>query len=212
MGQETPPADVTRRERAAQLVAEDRLPDSEIAAAIPIGRGTLGRWKLEPDFQAMVKAHKTELRAGVVRRGIASKQERLDDLTEIRRRLWQIAEERAVHEREYVARNPTATPLPGADTGLVIRRWKVAGGIKVEEYEPDTALTGEIRATLKQAAQELNDWTEKRELTGKDGGPLSVAVRPDLKDLSDEELVVVRTILVRAATPALEPPGGGSGV
>jgi len=165
MGQETPPADVTRRERAAQLVAEDRLPDSEIAAAIPIGRGTLGRWKLEPDFQAMVTAHKTELRAGVVRRGIASKQERLDDLSELRRRAWQFAEARAQHEREYMAKHPTATPLPGAETGLVIRRWKVAGGVKVEEYEFDTALTAELRAIGKQAAQELGDWTEKRDVT-----------------------------------------------
>ncbi len=159
------PAGPGRRERAAFLVAEDTLPDVEIAAQAGITKRQLERWKLETDFASMVTAHKTELRAGVVRRGIASKQERLDDLTEIRRRLWQIAEERAEHEREYLTKHPTATALPGADTGLVIRRWKVAGGIKVEEYEPDTALTGEIRATLKQAAQELGDWTEKRDVT-----------------------------------------------
>jgi hypothetical protein len=38
------------------------------------------------------------------------------------------------------------------------------------------ALLGELRAHERQAAEELGQWTEKRELTGKNGGPLEIKV------------------------------------
>jgi hypothetical protein len=36
-----------------------------------------------------------------------------------------------------------------------------------------------MRAHAKQAAQELGQWTEKKELTGKDGTPLVTVYLPD---------------------------------
>lgn len=48
---------------------------------------------------------------------------------------------------------------------------------------------------------------DKQEVTGKDGGPLAVSVRPDLKNLSDEELVVVKAIFERANSPAVDVAG-----
>lgn len=77
-------------------------------------------------------------------------------------------------------RYPDGPPLlPGVTTGVLARGMKAVGRMAVETWEYDAALLSEMRgidaalmALSKQAAQELGQWTEKRELTGKNGGPL----------------------------------------
>jgi hypothetical protein len=76
----------------------------------------------------------------------------------------------------------------GGSTGLLVRTEKVIGtgdkATKITEYAVDTALLKELRAHEQQAAQELGQWLEKKELSGPDGGPVQV----DLSVLTDEEL------------------------
>lgn len=66
-------ANTTKREKAARLVAEDRLPDAKIASEVGIAERTLERWKLEDAFQervaAIVRAYATRaLNAGLAKR------------------------------------------------------------------------------------------------------------------------------------------------
>lgn len=73
----------------------------------------------------------------------------------------------------------------GGGTGLLVRQRKMLGGgehgYEITEYTADTAVTKEIRELLKHASQEIGDWTERSELTGKDGGPLVVQFGTDDK-------------------------------
>jgi hypothetical protein len=56
----------------------------------------------------------------------------------------------------------------GGETGLLVRQIKLAAsGATVEEFAVDTGLLKELRAHQEQAAKELGQWTEKREVTGK---------------------------------------------
>lgn len=98
--------------------------------------------------------------------------------------------------------------IPGGPTGLLVRQMKSIGfgenNQLVEEYAFDAALNRELRETMKQAAQELGQWTEKKELTGRDGQP--IAVNHDIRDrlASDPEL---RAIARRASSILAGGPG-----
>jgi hypothetical protein len=52
----------------------------------------------------------------------------------------------------------------------------------VEEYAVDTALLKELRAHEQQAAQELGQWLDKHEHTGKDGESLVFTIQLDKPD------------------------------
>ena len=67
---------------------------------------------------------------------------------------------------------------PGGSTGLLVRQYQGAQAMPV--YKVDTgllSLLSELRALEKQAAEELGEWTEKRERPG-DGttAPTSITV------------------------------------
>lgn len=78
---------------------------------------------------------------------------------------------------EQRAADPTMAEAPGGDTGLMVRSIKVVGNGEDAEainlYSVDTALMAEIRNTLKQAAQEVGGWSEKRELSASGEGELT---------------------------------------
>jgi len=86
----------------------------------------------------------------------------------------------ATPEEDRAKRYPDGLPvIPGGATGVFAHGFKGVANIMVETWELDSALLAEIRgidaelrATEKQAAQELGQWTEKRELTGKGGGAI----------------------------------------
>jgi hypothetical protein len=68
---------------------------------------------------------------------------------------------------------------PGGDTGLVVRQFKVTNGRNaqiVEEYVFDKAIIDARQALRKQIAQELGQWTEKKEISG-DGLPIMVVFK-----------------------------------
>lgn len=166
---------------------------------------------------ARIRAHEEALQASVRNRGIAEKQRRVDVLNDLAGRLLRTLEARAA--------DPSLQHIPGGPEGVLVRQVKAvkvyaSGGDRlprdegedpgepvyptkqvrlVAEYAVDTSTLAELRATLKQAAQEVGEWTERRELTGKDGGPLEVSHRPDLSALSLEELRELEHLAQRAA-------------
>lgn len=101
---------------------------------------------------------------------------RIARLADIERRYVQLIQERAEDMDGETA---------GGGTGLLVRQRKMLGGAEhgyeITEYVADTAVTKEIRETLKHAAQEIGDWAERQEHTGKDGAPLFVFFGEDEK-------------------------------
>ncbi len=179
-----------RSERAAALVAEDRLTDEAIAEKVGIAKRTLERWKDAPDFAARVAEHVERFRVVVRSRGIAVIENRVQALQERWDLMKQIIRERA--------QAPEMAEVPGGSTGLLVRQIKLVKvygsdedeppgddeategetlhslklSVPVEEFVLDTGLLRELREHEKQAAQELQQWTEKRDLTS-DGKPLA---------------------------------------
>jgi hypothetical protein len=151
-----------REEAAALLVAQDALPDVAIAARCKIGKATLERWKQRPAFQARVAEHRALWREQLRAQGLLEQQNRLAALNDRWTRLQQVITERAA--------SPEMQSVPGGTTGLLVRQVKSIGfgenNQLVEEFAVDTPLLKELREHEKQAAQELGEWTEKRELGG----------------------------------------------
>jgi hypothetical protein len=151
-----------RRRLAAQLVAEDALTDEQIAERCGVKRDALATWKRHPDFKAEVARILNETRAALLSKVILTKQNRLDALNDRHGRMRRVIDERAT--------DPSMGTVAGGATGLLVHRERMIGtgrnAQRVDEYEVDTGLLGEMRATEKQAAQELGEWTEKREHSG----------------------------------------------
>lgn len=184
-----------RRERAAERIAEDRLTDEQIAAEAGVSRQTLHDWRRHPDFAARVAETVAKTRASVLASGIADKAERIKLYQDITDRLRTVAAERAA--------DPTMADIPGGRTGMLVRGYKSIGSgesaRQIEEYSVDGVLARELRDYAKQAAIEMGDWAERRELTGKDGG--AIAVDLNLKALSDEELIRYEQLTRKASDP-----------
>jgi hypothetical protein len=207
MEQDSAPFEWTgQKEEAARLFAEDRLTDEGIAKKLRIGRTTLHRWRQHPDFRARIDSHVEAFRAVVRSRGIACLERRVDQLNDRWKRMRQVIDERAEAMEAEVA---------GGGTGLLVRQFKVIGGgdsaRQVEEYHVDTGLLKELREHEKQAAQELGQWTDRRELSGPAGGPIPVE---HLSGLSEEDLATLEQLLDRrlgAAGTSADPDPAGAG-
>lgn len=171
------PAWTAEKERAALLVAQDRLSDELIAADIGIDRRTLARWKVDETFAARVSQIVEEVKAAVIARGIAEKQNRIDAYNDRWKRMQKVIEGRAVEHAGYAG---------GGATGLLVRQLKSVGRGEdtqtVEEYAVDTGLLRELREHEKQAAMEVGDWTDKTQHSF------------DLTGLSNEELLALAEI------------------
>jgi Helix-turn-helix of insertion element transposase len=148
------------KERAALLLSEDRLTDEEIAADLGIRRRTLAYWKDDPEFAARVAEHVEAFRKAVRSRGIACLENRVDALSDRWKRMQRVITERAEELEGECA---------GGGTGLLVRQVKSVGSgplaREVEEFAVDTGLLKELREHEKQAAQELGQWTERRDVT-----------------------------------------------
>lgn len=157
-----------QREKAAKLAAEDALTNEQIADAVGITRHGLDLWKLQPEFQARVAEIVTAYADAIRDEGIANVKNRVAAQNDRWDRMKAVIEARAI---ELAA-------VPGGNTGLLVHTYKMAGGkepVVMDEYAVDTGLLAELRAHEKQAAQELGQWTEKQEVTGKGGKPIAVA-------------------------------------
>jgi transposase len=167
---------LSKRQRAALLVAEDELTDEAIAAEVGVTRQTIYNWKQKPEFAADVGNQVGQLQAGMLRLAIAKKRKRVERLDEMERRLWQVVEERAA---DYAAKAVNETQSssimrgifpgsddtpPGSGTGLITKTIKQIGAgrsaVMVEEYGVATDLVRSIMALHEQAAKELGQWEE----------------------------------------------------
>jgi len=149
-----------RRERAAHLVAEDKLSDELIAAEVGVKRLTIARWKTQESFKNRVAEIVEEVRAALTARNILNREKRLASLEERQRLMTEVIRQRAVNLKDVPG---------GGNTGLLVRQVKGIGKGEdfqvVEEYAVDTGLLRELREHEKQAAIELGEWTEKQDVT-----------------------------------------------
>lgn len=159
----------TRRERAAQLIAEGKHTDQAIANTLGVRKETMSRWRQETEFTARVEALQAAMAAAVVSEGIALRTARVAALNDRWQRMQRVIAERAD--------DPAMDDVPGGETGLLVHSYKMIGGGRdattVDEYAVDVGLLKEMRAHEEQAAKELGQWAEKQEVTGKNGEPLS---------------------------------------
>jgi hypothetical protein len=166
-----------QKEEAARLVAEDTLTDEQIAAEVGVVKMTLARWKRDPAFAARVDEHLEAFRQVVRRRGIAVVERRVSALQDRWLRMQRVIAERAEEMDGEIA---------GGGTGLLVRQYKSIGSgenARLErEYHVDTGLLKELREHEKQAAQELGQWTERKDLTT-DGEPFNVYAGFDPKEV-----------------------------
>ena len=163
-----------QRAKAAKLAAEDTLTNDQIAAVVGITRQGVDKWRRAPEFQARVAEIIAAYADAIKDEGIANLLNRVASYNDIWHKMQTVIAERA-DSSEMQA-------VPGGKTGLLVHTYKMAGGkepVVMDEYAVDTGLLAEMRAHAKQAAQELGQWTEKKELTGKDGTPLVTVYLPD---------------------------------
>jgi hypothetical protein len=145
--------------QAALLVAEDELTDQQIADRLDVSQRTLERWKLKPEFQTAVKAHIDRLQTELSRYSIARKDRRVAEYNERWHLLKQVREARAA--------NPDVPDAQGGRTGLVVRQIELdRDGCEHEVFAVDTGMLAEMRNLEKQAAVEVGQWTERKELGG----------------------------------------------
>ena len=125
----------------------------------------LARWSAAHHWQARLAQAAEEEREAIIRRGIAEKQNRLDDYNDRWQRMKRVIAERAA--------DPSMANVPGGQTGLLVRIViPLRHGGYFERYEVDCGLLREMRELEKQAAIEVGDWVERGELSGKHGGPI----------------------------------------
>jgi uncharacterized protein YerC len=162
-----------RTERAALLVAQDEQTDTAIAASVGVSQVTIERWKRHPEFAGRVQEHRDLWREQIEAKGIADRQNRVDALNDRWHRMQQVIEERASDQ--------TTAHVAGGSTGLIVRDVKGVGKGDdfqlIDIYSVDTGLLRELREHEKQAAQELGEWSEKREISGPGGDPIEVRAR-----------------------------------
>jgi len=136
----------------------------------------------KPNIAAAIEDYRASVRA----EGLASLQNRVDEYNERWFALRRIREERAA--------DPWLADVPGGTTGLVLKQLKqvkhlyeadpddedsksFSTTVELWEHAVDTGYLREIRELEKHAAQDLGQWKETTELTGKDGEPLLIAFR-----------------------------------
>lgn len=144
------------RETAIVLLAEGDKSAGEIAEACGVNRRTIIRWQQEPEFaervQSLKESNKTQLEGDGVRR----KDNRINIYQDTIDRIQTLIKERADEMADEVA---------GGGTGLLTKDYKGKDADRAV-YKFDAALVTQLNATLRQAAQEMGQWTEKQEVTG----------------------------------------------
>lgn len=157
------------KEKAAVLVALGELTNAQIAEQCEVGESTIYNWKGSTEFKERVEENKEEIRKRVFTEGIG------DLLARVRRynKRWgqidQVFAERAA--------DPAHSSVPGWTTGLLCHEQKSLGSgdlaTVIDVYRVDVGTIKEERELAKQAAQDLGQWSEKKDVTT-DGKPLVV--------------------------------------
>jgi hypothetical protein len=142
-----------QRELAAQLIADGRLSQENIAKKVGVKRNTLYRWRRNPDFAWRVEDLRKENAREFADFALARKTGRAMILADIHALLWQIIEARAA--------DPLMAGIPGGKTGLLTLKMKSVGGKIIVESRVDVKLIREIRSIVEQVRKELGQITEK---------------------------------------------------
>ena len=161
------------------LLAEDRLTDAVIAKRVGVSSSRLYEWKRHPDFSSKVQLLTTDLIERARRRGLARLDRRIDRYTKRAKQFDMIVSDRA---------NDMKGEVPGGRSGFLVRTPKRvlvttttvnidSDGIDREEVETtteeryeypfDAALAREMRELEKLIAQEVGDFTDRVEHSGK---------------------------------------------
>ncbi|MES2458979.1 MAG: hypothetical protein V4671_00235 [Armatimonadota bacterium] len=147
-----------RREMAAALIARGDLTMQQVAEAVGCDRNTIHWWRLHPAFGQRIEEHLETAREALMTVGVASKANRVRAAHDRWLRIQQIIEERAA----AAMADPEASAMPGASSGLLVRRQKVTGSgtsaMLLEEWVFDAALMREIRSLEEHTARELGQW------------------------------------------------------
>lgn len=101
-----------------------------------------------------------------LKEGLARRARRVEEKMARHGLLKQVIEERGASE--YMRE------VEGGRTGVLVRDYKGANMLPV--YKVDAALLKEMRDLEREIAIEVGEWTERRELSGPDGGPIAIAV------------------------------------
>ena len=143
---------------AAELLADGRHSQEEVAERVGVSRSTVRRWLKDPDFAAKVDEHVEEYAKEVRRKWIASQMRRVAAQHDRWMRMQRVIEARAD--------DPDMEKVPGGTTGLITRDWKTVGSGESAQimpvYSVDTGLLRELREHEKLAAQELGQWEERQ--------------------------------------------------
>jgi hypothetical protein len=155
------------------------MTQARIAVEAGVSEVALWKWQKDADFTALVEQHRAELHARLVKKGAADKQARINGQVERLQLYWDLIEARAADGQATLkaagAPDEAARALrslfgrgdlpPGVELGLLTKTYKQIGKVLQEEWAVDTGLLSEMRALEKQIAQELGEWTEKRDVT-----------------------------------------------
>ena len=95
-----------KMEKAARLLAEDRLTDVEIAAECGVSGRSLYKWKKKEEFVVRVNAMSQAYSARALGSGIASRMRRIETLNRLHDKMLAIMEERG--------EDPKMAFIPGA--------------------------------------------------------------------------------------------------
>lgn len=145
-----------------------------------------------PAVQAEVERWRAEVRS----RGIAVLEQRIAAQQDRWERMQRVIQARAAEMVGEIA---------GGETGLIVRTKVTEFG---SVFAVDAGLLREMRELEHHVAQELGQWKDTHEITGKDGGPVQIAQRPDLAQLSDEELKQLERLIRKSANAAGSDAGG----
>ncbi len=191
-----------KHEEAALLVAEDKLTDVAIAERLGVSKRTLEDWKRDPFFRGKLDEMISDIRATLMRHGIARLDRRLARLNKTWNDLQAVIEARA---------EELAGEAAGAETGLIVLQEKGVGNGDnfrvLQEYVVDPVILSELRALEMQAAKELGQWIDKKSSDLTTGGK-PLAAGPDLRGLPTERLKLLQDILTEAELIA---EGAGDG-
>jgi transposase-like protein len=149
----------TRQRNAAELLARGDATQQAVALRVGVRPETMTRWLALPAFVEHLETEREAIRAAIRAEGIVNKQNRIDAYNERWLKMQTVIAERA--------ESPDMQQVPGGKTGLLVKTWKQVGSGPdaqlVAEYSVDTGTLAEMRATEKQAGQELGQWVDKSE-------------------------------------------------
>lgn len=165
--------------QAAQLIIDGGLTDHQIAEQLKIGKGTIAKWKVKPQFVAYLDELKKVFAERFLKEGLAKRENRVAELSTLYQKAKQVISERAAQAvRDNVPDEQAAVTaqagdpeskkkislkgVAGANTGMVVMTYKGLGNKLVAEV--DTGHVKMMASLLDQISVEVGDKMNKSEV------------------------------------------------